>query len=177
MFHANVAEGIHRVEDAYTNWYIVEGDDGLTIVDAGVPTSWQSLEHALSKLGRPFSDIRALILTHAHFDHIGIAERLRRDAGAPVYLHDDDVPLSRHPRQYSHERPRSVYLATQPRALPIIATFVRNRAFWPKPVEVVNRFEDGKLDVPGRPEVVTTPGHTVGHVSFPFRRSQHAHRG
>jgi glyoxylase-like metal-dependent hydrolase (beta-lactamase superfamily II) len=44
--------GIHRLEDAYTNWYIVEDGGGLTIVDAGVPTSWDSLQGALTTLGR-----------------------------------------------------------------------------------------------------------------------------
>jgi glyoxylase-like metal-dependent hydrolase (beta-lactamase superfamily II) len=53
-------------------------------------------------------------------------------------------------------------------ALPIVASLVRSRAFWPRPLQIVNRFEDGKLDVPGTPTVVRTPGHTVGHVSFHF---------
>ena len=52
------------------------------------------------------------------------------------------------------------------RALPIVATFLRNRAFWPAPVKEVVRFEDGVLPVPGSPRVVFTPGHTHGHCSL-----------
>ena len=52
MLHANVADGIHRIEDAYTNWYLVEADGRLTIVDTGVPASWESLMDALRTLGR-----------------------------------------------------------------------------------------------------------------------------
>jgi hypothetical protein len=39
VLHANVVEGVHRVEDAYTNWYLLEENGRLTIVDTGVPSS------------------------------------------------------------------------------------------------------------------------------------------
>jgi glyoxylase-like metal-dependent hydrolase (beta-lactamase superfamily II) len=170
MLHTAVAPGIHRIEDAYTNWYLVEGDDGLTIVDAGVPSSWASLQDALRRLGRRPDELRALVLTHAHFDHVGFAERARRELGIPVYVHEDDAPLTRHPWRYDHERPRSVYFVTQVPALPIVATFVRHRAFWPPPIQEIVRFGDdgGALPVPGAPRVVRTPGHTIGHCSLHF---------
>jgi glyoxylase-like metal-dependent hydrolase (beta-lactamase superfamily II) len=167
MFTRDVAAGVHRIEDSFTNWYIVEAEDGLTIVDAGVPTSWESLLDALEQLGRPIGDVRALVLTHAHFDHVGFAERLRKQQGVPVYVHDNDVPLTQHPWRYDHERPRSVYFATQLRALPIVATFLRNRAFWPPRIGAVVRFGDAAvLPVPGRPKVVASPGHTLGHCAL-----------
>ena len=168
MLHENVAEGIHRVEDAYTNWYIVEDDGGVTIVDAGVPTSWDSLADALPRIGRSRDDVRALVLTHAHFDHLGFAERARQELGVPVHVHENDVPLTRHPLQYAHERPRSWYFATQVQALPIVASLARNRAFFPRPVKEVTRYTDGTLDVPGSPQVVFTPGHTLGHCALHF---------
>jgi glyoxylase-like metal-dependent hydrolase (beta-lactamase superfamily II) len=168
MFERNVARGIHRVEDANVNWYLVEADDGLTIVDAGVPPSWDSLSDALAELGRSPGEIRAVVLTHAHFDHVGFAERARATFGVPVWVHEDDVPLARKPLQYTHERARSRYLLGYPRALPIILGFLRARAFWPPPVRDVTRYIGGTLAVPGAPRVVRTPGHTVGHCSLHF---------
>jgi len=165
MLHADAAPGVHRVEDDSTNWYILEGDDGLTVVDAGVPRSWDSLHEALRTLGRSPGEIRAVVLTHAHFDHVGFAERARRELGVPVYVHENDVPLTQHPWRYDHERPRAWYLATQIRALPNVARFVRDRAFWPPPIRAVVRYGDdaGTLPVPGAPRVVPTAGHTLGH--------------
>jgi glyoxylase-like metal-dependent hydrolase (beta-lactamase superfamily II) len=166
MLHRDVADGIHRVEDAYTNWYLIEDDGRIAVVDAGVPTSWDSLLSALRELGRSTDDVAAVVLTHAHFDHLGFAERARTELGVPVHVHENDVPLTRHPWRYDHERPRSRYLATQPRALPIVAALARNRAFFPKPVRDVRRYESGTLQVPGHPQVVPCPGHTLGHCAL-----------
>jgi glyoxylase-like metal-dependent hydrolase (beta-lactamase superfamily II) len=169
MLQPDAAPGIHRIEDDNTNWYLVEADDGLTIVDAGVPRSWASLHEALEQLGRSTDDLRALVLTHAHFDHVGFAERARAELGLPVYVHENDVPLTQHPWRYDRERPRALYFATQVQALPNVARFVRDRAFWPTPVKEVVRFGDaGTLPVPGAPRIIPTPGHTHGHCSLHF---------
>lgn len=168
MLHGEVAPGIHRIEDAYTNWYVVEHDRELTVVDAGVPTSWQSLQDAVARIGRKLSDIRALVLTHAHFDHIGFAERARQELGIPVLVHENDVPLTMHPRLYSRERSPAWYLATQPQALPVMAAFAKTRAFFPRRIGAVTRYVGGTLEVPGSPQVVFTPGHTIGHCALHF---------
>jgi glyoxylase-like metal-dependent hydrolase (beta-lactamase superfamily II) len=166
----DAAPGIHRVEDANTNWYVVEEDGRLLVVDAGVPTSWDSLQEVLARLGRRREDIAAVVLTHAHFDHVGFAERARAELGVPVHVHENDVPLTRHPWRYDFERPRSLYLTTQPRAMPIVAEFLRTRAFWPRPVKEVRRYSerDATLPVPGSPRVVFCPGHTLGHCALHF---------
>jgi glyoxylase-like metal-dependent hydrolase (beta-lactamase superfamily II) len=108
------------------------------------------------------------VLTHAHFDHIGFAERARRELGIPVFVHRDDVELTKHPRTYDRERTPLYYVATKPRALPIIAGLVRRGALWPTPVDDVSSYVDGRLDVPGKPQVVFTPGHTYGHCGLHF---------
>jgi glyoxylase-like metal-dependent hydrolase (beta-lactamase superfamily II) len=166
VLQRNVAPGVHRVEDAHTNWYLVEDEGRVTIVDAGVPRTWASFLSAMGELGHPLSAVAALVLTHAHFDHLGFAERARVELDVPVYVHENDVPLTHHPRQYAHERARSYYVATQPRALPYVVGFALARALFPTPVGAVTRFEDGTLPVPGSPRVVFTPGHTLGHCAL-----------
>jgi glyoxylase-like metal-dependent hydrolase (beta-lactamase superfamily II) len=166
MLHENVAPGVHRIEDAFTNWYLVEEGSRITIVDAGVPSSWRSFEEALGRIGGSRDDVDAVVLTHAHFDHVGFAERARSELNVPVYVHENDVPVTKHPWRYDHERHRAYYFATQVKALPIVATFLRHRAFWPAPIKEVTRYENGSLPVPGSPRVVFTPGHTLGHCAL-----------
>lgn len=168
MLKKNVAEGIHCVQDGYVNWFIVEDEGRLTIVDAGLADSLRTLRKALVQLGRYPEDIKALVLTHGHFDHLGFAEQIRSHMSVPVYIHEDDVPLTRHPRQYGHARARAPYFLTQVRALPIVTSFLWRRAWWPEPIKEVRRFRDGELPVPGSPQVVPTPGHTLGHCALHF---------
>jgi glyoxylase-like metal-dependent hydrolase (beta-lactamase superfamily II) len=168
MLQQNVAPGVHRIEDAFTNWYLVEQDSRITVVDAGVPSSWDSLQEALKAIGRSQDDVEALVLTHAHFDHVGFAERARTTLKIPVYVHETDVEIAKHPWSYKHERSRVPYLLTQVKAMPIVATLLRHRAFWPKPVEETTSYDDGTgtLPVPGEPRIVATPGHTLGHCAL-----------
>ena len=53
MVVRNVSPGVHRIEDAFTNWYLIEADEGITIVDCGVPSSWESLRTALGAASMP----------------------------------------------------------------------------------------------------------------------------
>jgi glyoxylase-like metal-dependent hydrolase (beta-lactamase superfamily II) len=97
MLHRDVADGVHRIGEHFLNWYLIEESGRLTVVDAGLPASWHSLFEALDGIGRAPGDVEALVLTHAHFDHIGFAERARAELGVSVWVHENDAPLTRRP--------------------------------------------------------------------------------
>ncbi|QIN83295.1 MBL fold metallo-hydrolase [Rubrobacter tropicus] len=167
MLHRDIADGVHRVGEYFVNWYIVEEDGHLTLVDAGLPSSWHSLLGALKEIGRAPRDVEALVLTHAHFDHIGFAERARAELGIPVWVHENDAPLTKRPWMYMTERSPLSYLSRD--NLPIVSSLVRAGAPRVGPICEVRRFGDEEtLDVPGSPRVLFTPGHTLGHVSLHF---------
>jgi glyoxylase-like metal-dependent hydrolase (beta-lactamase superfamily II) len=169
VLHLNVAEGVHRIEDAYTNWYLVEDGDQLTVVDTGHPRSWRSLEEALRRLGRDRSAIAAVVLTHAHFDHMGFAERAREELRVPVHVHEAEVPVTKHPLRYDHERSRVPYMLKHPGFDRAFLAMSAMGALFVKGLGEATTFGDGaELDVPGRPRVVLTPGHTHGHCSLYF---------
>ncbi len=168
MLTRDVAPGIHRVEDAYVNWYLVEDGDRLTVVDCGLPSSWRSLQSALAELGRTPGDVEAVVLTHAHADHVGFAERARQELEVPVWLHERDRSLSRHPLNYEKEH-SPLRHARHPHTLRVAAAMARAGALRTKGIVEVRAFDDeAVLDVPGRPQPVHTPGHTHGHTAYFF---------
>jgi glyoxylase-like metal-dependent hydrolase (beta-lactamase superfamily II) len=168
MFHAHAAEEIHRVEEAHTNWYLVQEGRHVTVVDTGFPRSWASLLDALDRLGRTPADVEAVVLTHGHYDHVGFAERAHRELDVPVWVHERDAPLTRHPWRFDHERPIVRYLKNPP-FLKVFAEMGAKGALWVKGVTQVSTYgSSGSLDVPGRPEIVFTPGHTHGHCALHF---------
>ncbi len=169
MLHRNAAERIHRVQDAYVNWYIVEDGERLTIVDTGHPSSWKSLHAALSDLGRRPADIEAVVLTHGHFDHMGFAERARQELGVPLWAPTGEEVLVRHPWRYEHERSRVVNALQHPGFLRVFAAMGAAGALWVKGSAGARTYPaEGVLDVPGRPTVIPTPGHTHGHCALHF---------
>jgi len=160
--HRDEAPGLHRIEDGYTNWYLIQDGTRLTVVDTGHPASWRSLHQALNALGRSPGDIEAVVLTHAHFDHMGFAQRARLDLGVDLWAHELEVAVVAHPWRFDHERSRALY-ARYPRFLVIFTSMAANGALGVRGATDVLTYTPGaELDVPGRPRVVFTPGHTHG---------------
>lgn len=166
MFQRDAAPGIHRVEDAFTNWYLIEEGDALTVVDCGLPRSWRSLQAALSELGRRPGDVEAVVLTHAHADHVGFAERVRAQWNVPVWVHERETTLTRHPLHYEKEHSPLKHLRN-PHTLRVAAAMAAAGVLLTKAIGEVRAFAaETELVLPGRPRPVFTPGHTHGHTAF-----------
>ena len=163
----DIAPGIRRVgSDSIVNSYLVEEGGEVTIVDAGVGGLWDAVATELAAMGRSLDDVRAIVLTHGHTDHIGFAERARRERGWPVSVHEADAALARG----EVKNPSRGGGPTKPGA---IASFLwwslRHGALRTTHLGEVATFGDGAtLDVPGSPRVILVPGHTPGSAVLHF---------
>jgi glyoxylase-like metal-dependent hydrolase (beta-lactamase superfamily II) len=151
---------------------VLEEGGRLTVVDAGFPGHWPQLLAALPALGRRLGDVEAVVLTHAHADHKGFAEQLRRTTGAAVWVHEADRGAGA-----ATGSGAAAGLPPQPvaadRAGPDAARPARRRLLGgagPGRGDV----RDGEvLAVPGRPVAIHVPGHVAGEVALhlPERRA------
>jgi glyoxylase-like metal-dependent hydrolase (beta-lactamase superfamily II) len=90
-----IAPRIRRIGPGMTNSYLIESAGEVTIVDTGAPSYWGDLPAELGAMGRSLADVRSVVLTHGHSDHIGFAERIRRERGTPILVHELDAALAR----------------------------------------------------------------------------------
>ena len=168
-FRRNAAPGIHRIQHAHVNCYLVEEAGQFTLVDAALPATWPFVHQALTALGASPQDVTAVVLTHAHPDHLGFARLASDTWKVPIWAHPDERPLARHPYRYAHERSRLISPIAHPASIPVLATLIEAGALRVRPVTTLHLFSPGEtLDVPGRPTVLHTPGHTAGHCALYF---------
>jgi glyoxylase-like metal-dependent hydrolase (beta-lactamase superfamily II) len=89
-----VINGVQIVSMGMANAYLVEGDDGLTLIDAGFPNKQEAVFETIRGLGRSPDQLKHLIFTHGHPDHIGSAAAIVRETGARTYMHPLDIPIA-----------------------------------------------------------------------------------
>lgn len=160
-----VEAGIRRLGSRYTNFYLIEDQGKLTLLDAGLPGYWKYLVDELDQSGRRLQDIDAVLITHHHPDHVGVAERVRQAASPRVLAPVGDAPFISGER--SSPPPNFFSQLWRPFIFRYLLHSVSNGAARHVPVVGVNTFADGEtLDVPGRPRVIHMPGHTAGQCAL-----------
>jgi glyoxylase-like metal-dependent hydrolase (beta-lactamase superfamily II) len=154
---------------------------GLGLIDAGWESDegWAALTGGLASIGGGVEDVRGVLVTHLHFDHLGLAERVRQASGAWVAMHPADADVVRSP---SHRDP-DAFVAAEVDFLVSLGADRDDAVFDVGPADRYASFtrmaipdrllEHGDVaDLPGWTlRAVHTPGHTPGHLCFAEDRS------
>jgi glyoxylase-like metal-dependent hydrolase (beta-lactamase superfamily II) len=149
---------------------ILQGHDGITLVDPGPTSCLPALESGLGERGLTLRDVRALLLTHIHLDHAGAAGSIvERVPSVRVYVHERGAPHMIDPEKL-------LASATRLYGAQMDALW---GAFLPVPASQVNVLKGGeRLEVGGSAiNVAYTPGHAKHHVSYLDERDGMAYVG
>lgn len=141
--------------------YLLQSD-GLIVIDAGQPKKGAAFQKALDQVSVNSADVSLILLTHAHWDHMGSASELRAITGAPLAVHEAEaswVELGNPPLPPGVTPWGRTFMAAHKLLMPLIHV---------PPAHVDRRLGDDplRLDEFGIPGVVIhTPGHSPGSVS------------
>jgi glyoxylase-like metal-dependent hydrolase (beta-lactamase superfamily II) len=147
-----VVDGVIQIPIGYVNAYAVVVDDGVVLVDTGIPGRTDKLARAIEAARRPIGEVHTILLTHWHPDHVGSVAELRGRSGARVVAHAIDAQLI---EGGTKAQPPKGFMRVVAAIMPP-----------PEPVPVDEALTaDGPISVPGI-TAIHTPGHTSGHTSF-----------
>jgi glyoxylase-like metal-dependent hydrolase (beta-lactamase superfamily II) len=154
---------------------------GLGLLDTGWESDegWTALTDGLTSIGGSVGDVRGVLVTHLHFDHLGLASRVRQASGAWVAMHPADAAIVGSPAY----RDPAAFVAAEVEFLVSLGADRAEAVHDVGPTEnltaltrmaVPDRLlEDGDVaDLPGWSlRAVHTPGHTPGHLCFAEERT------
>lgn len=142
---SRVMDGVGWIRGPLANSFTFREGSRTYLLDAGFPDAAQPVREAFRRADVPLAQLSDILLTHQHPDHVGGAAYLRWVSRAKVACHLLDAP------------------AVEGRG-PLLAPFLVRVLFRRHPVQVDRILRDG--DTVGPFTVVSTPGHTIGSVSF-----------
>lgn len=161
-----VADHVFALGSRGHNFYLLIEDDDVTVIDAGCSREWTKLDSGLRANGLRPEQVSGFMITHVHSDHFGLASRATaEEMRVAVHEADEARALGTYTGRFAASVAELPVFnpATLWNMLPMVLAGVTGFDH----VDSVETFTDGQvLDVPGRPVVVHTPGHTEGHSMF-----------
>jgi glyoxylase-like metal-dependent hydrolase (beta-lactamase superfamily II) len=162
-----VCDGVYCVmrRSYFTCSYLVASRDpqGLVAVDAGMKSHGNDILAAIEHLGRSRHDVKAILLTHWHNDHSAGASELAELSGAEVYYSATEANHLTRRAAASGLRGRLAAHVPETGPLVLLKGLLGNA---PQESVAATRFVTGGETVLRAFEVIETPGHTSGHVSY-----------
>lgn len=146
---------IYLLDGSSSNFYLCVDQNGLFLVDTGMPKRAHLVWAAIEKLGRERSDLNRILITHADLDHAGSAAAIQAETGATIYTGAETAELLKRGKSPKH--------------MPWFAQFILDYFMGYTAVSFHNIhicLDGEQLPMLGGLQVITAPGHTLDQHAF-----------
>ena len=173
-----IATGVYQIGLGAVNVFLIDLDDpgaggavhagseggageGLVLIDTGIAADARRIGQAIRDLGRRPEELRGIVVTHLHGDHIGGLATVKERTGAEVWMHPADAELVRTGVTMRALEPGPGHLRA------FIVRQLGRRPLEPRePIAVEHEVDDGETLPFAGLRAIHTPGHTVGHLAL-----------
>ncbi len=160
--YEKVTESIYRIMGIRSNIYLIEGEE-LILIDTGMPGDGDTVLEVIKELGYQKEDIKYIVITHAHMDHVGSLAVLKQATGAKIVASEKEKEFIEGRRMLCSMKREGLGGKVFKMILFLLEKFAA-------------KYEPAKLDIPfdGNEEkeavrgirIINTPGHSLGSLSY-----------
>ncbi len=160
MAAEEIVPGVFGIGMGFVNAFLIKAEDGLVLVDSGLPKRKDTILGAVAGVSAQPADLKHILVTHHHVDHIGSLADLKEASNAKSYVHPADTPIVRGDQPQPGPNPSSLLGK-------IVGPLLERLSPTAVAATVDVEVEDGQeLPLGGGITVSHAPGHTPGHVSY-----------
>ncbi len=152
-----------KIRMGASNAYLIKGKKGYLLIDAGVKGKINKLKNKMAEYDIRFDDIKLIVVTHVHYDHVGCLKEIKEKSQAPVLVHQKEAGLLKNGESYF------------PAGNNLLGKLIANTAG--KAMSEQNSFDPVQPNIEMNDyynlksfgfegEIIHTPGHSAGSITI-----------
>ena len=157
-----IVPGVYQLSLGVVNAFLLASDDGVTVIDTGMPGHAEVILAAVREIGRHHNELRHILVTHCHEDHAGSLAELKERTGATVSMHPVDAAMVRAGKSLRPLHPAPGVINGL-----IFGMLIRRASDSIAAAQIDREVSDGdELPLAGGLSAVHVPGHCAGQLAF-----------
>lgn len=173
----------------FVNCYVIKKEENVLLIDTGWDSeeSYASLLNNLNELNVKIRNIKGIIITHLHIDHLGLVTRINKNNEIPVFIHEEDWKYIRDTLKESDKKVNELRELLRKAGAPSeLYNNIENLLPWIKRIKLFQSFIETARPVKDMEniifndhelEIIWTPGHTLGHICVYDKSSKNLFTG